>query len=443
MAGHGARLPSTVNGQSSDHGFVLPLSSHRLNGWRSIFTSLTPFVSQNSGRTLRVYARRLLTENNQPISIPPVGERHHSLGVWTSGNVHIGRGASNHLSSRDSENFSSSSSPDSENVVINIESNSARENQRRSRSPATLVLDSSDNMHPVEVHENVYDVSSESSNDNENPSGEVPQNENEQNISINGDSLTDLLERHPELRSFLKVVWHYCVFFLIIIAKLIYDRFASLFVIVLFFLGFIFSNKIIKLSISYHERRSKSALLLPSETTFSNLGELLWVVVITDLVLKLSTIFLKGICAMLPNCLLSYRYRGNLYATFEYTSQLYRSLAPVQPWLSYLMDNYTGVEKGFGVFLSALYMLCKGPRYYLQRYGSVPSKDELKDTGSLCPICQDDFVIPTMLQCKHIFCEQCVARWFDRERTCPMCRTKVADDPSYRDGSTSFAFQLY
>lgn len=124
----------------------------------------------------------MLTENNQPISIPPVGERHHSLGVWTSGNVHIGRGATNHLSSRDSENFSSSSSPDSENVVINIESNNARENQRRSRSPALLVLNSSDNTHPVEVHENVYDVSSESSNDNENPSGEVPQNENEQNI---------------------------------------------------------------------------------------------------------------------------------------------------------------------------------------------------------------------------------------------------------------------
>ena len=27
-----------------------------------------------------------------------------------------------------------------------------------------------------------------------------------------------------------------------------------------------------------------------------------------------------------------------------------------------------------------------------------------------------------MLHCKHIFCEECVATWFDRDTTCPMCR---------------------
>jgi hypothetical protein len=30
-----------------------------------------------------------------------------------------------------------------------------------------------------------------------------------------------------------------------------------------------------------------------------------------------------------------------------------------------------------------------------------------------------------MLQCKHIFCEDCVSTWFDRDTTCPMCRAKV------------------
>ena len=43
------------------------------------------------------------------------------------------------------------------------------------------------------------------------------------------------------------------------------------------------------------------------------------------------------------------------------SSQLYRSLAPIQPWVSYLLDNYTGPRKIFGMFLSAVYVVCKGP----------------------------------------------------------------------------------
>ena len=38
---------------------------------------------------------------------------------------------------------------------------------------------------------------------------------------------------------------------------------------------------------------------------------------------------------------------------------------------------------------------------------------------------QDVYQEPTMLHCKHIFCEECVATWFDRDTTCPMCRAQV------------------
>ena len=66
-----------------------------------------------------------------------------------------------------------------------------------------------------------------------------------------------------------------------------------------------------------------------------------------------------------------------------------------------------------------------------------------------------------MLHCKHIFCEECVATWFDRDTTCPMCRyiitpchaqqhykpiicrAKVSEDPSWRDGATSQFIQLF
>ena len=55
-----------------------------------------------------------------------------------------------------------------------------------------------------------------------------------------------------------------------------------------------------------------------------------------------------------------------------------------------------------------------------------PTTDDLKTCGGICPICHDSLQDATMLHCKHIFCEECVATWFDRERTCPMCRAQVS-----------------
>ena len=45
---------------------------------------------------------------------------------------------------------------------------------------------------------------------------------------------------------------------------------------------------------------------------------------------------------------------------------------------------------------------------------------------------------------QHIFCESCVSVWFDREKTCPMCRTQIhAENPQWKDGSTSVHIQWY
>ncbi|EDS42817.1 conserved hypothetical protein [Culex quinquefasciatus] len=76
-------------------------------------------------------------------------------------------------------------------------------------------------------------------------------------------------------------------------------------------------------------------------------------------------------------------------------------------------------------------------------YGTIPSKEQLQACGGQCPICHDNFNSPVLLECNHIFCELCVGTWFDREQTCPLCRAKIVDDPSYRDGATTFFLQLY
>lgn len=51
--------------------------------------------------------------------------------------------------------------------------------------------------------------------------------------------------------------------------------------------------------------------------------------------------------------------------------------------------------------------------------------------------------MPIKLYCKHIFCEACVLTWLDRERSCPLCRAEITDDPIYRDGHTTHFIQLY
>jgi len=156
--------------------------------------------------------------------------------------------------------------------------------------------------------------------------------------------------------------------------------------------------------------------------------------------------------------LIEYQKRGKLYLFLEAISQFYRSIATIQPWLDYLMESYDGTEKIVGVFLSAAYILCKGSdlmsKFKLLRsavikllhnvtVGSSPNKEQIQMAGEQCPICHDDYDSPVLLECRHIFCESCVTTWFDREQTCPLCRSKIVDDPSWRDGSTSFFIQLF
>ncbi|KAK0162821.1 hypothetical protein PV327_006566 [Microctonus hyperodae] len=75
--------------------------------------------------------------------------------------------------------------------------------------------------------------------------------------------------------------------------------------------------------------------------------------------------------------------------------------------------------------------------------GTSPTKEELAASGGVCVICHEEYSTPVRLHCNHIFCENCVSTWLDRERTCPLCRTAITDDPVYRDGHTTHFIQIY
>ncbi|XP_029191614.1 E3 ubiquitin-protein ligase RNFT1-like [Acropora muricata] len=177
-----------------------------------------------------------------------------------------------------------------------------------------------------------------------------------------------------------------------------------------------------------------------------------WCVGITDFAIRFITMAFKSMVVIQHRKVIPFRRRGKLYLLTENFSQLYRMLVPVPLWLAYFTDyNYGG--EYFALIATTIYVLLKIRMIFgkLQevyaackvfgqdeQYGSPPSKQEIAEAGNSCPICQEELKDPIMLRaCKHIFCEDCISLWFDRERTCPMCRAKVVADPTWRDGSTA------
>lgn len=295
------------------------------------------------------------------------------------------------------------------------------------------------------------------------------------------------LRQSPELMSAVSVVEKYMPFFLILLAKLIFDHKIGILVMFGLIITFIHANSVIKREVGKQAKRNTSSLLaviinlltcivfiyyvFDSDKLYNNLvflpaykhpirtlWDLLWVVGVTDFVLKLMTIVCKAIVVLLPASLLAFQKKGKYYLFIEQTSQTYRAVTPIRPWLFYLFDAYEGVGKLVGVILCIAYIIAKG-NHLIRRfrewrgalsklmqsvtYGSAPTREQIDSVGNMCPICQDDFRQPTILNCKHLFCEECVTLWFDRERTCPMCRAQIADDPAWRDGTTAYFLQLF
>ncbi|KAB1265818.1 E3 ubiquitin-protein ligase RNFT1 [Camelus dromedarius] len=77
-------------------------------------------------------------------------------------------------------------------------------------------------------------------------------------------------------------------------------------------------------------------------------------------------------------------------------------------------------------------------------YGVAASKRQCSDAYGICSVCQAEFQKPILLICQHIFCEECITLWLNREKTCPLCRTVISDHVyKWKDGATSSQLQIY
>ncbi|KAG6771756.1 hypothetical protein POTOM_023148 [Populus tomentosa] len=155
----------------------------------------------------------------------------------------------------------------------------------------------------------------------------------------------------------------------------------------------------------------------------------------------------------------NYRKQGQMLTLIEYLMLLYRALLPTPVWYRfflnkeygslfsslmtglYLTFKLTSVVEKVQSFFAALKALSQKEVHY----GAYATSEQVNAAGDLCAICQEKMHAPILLRCKHIFCEDCVSEWFERERTCPLCRAlvKPADLRSFSDGSTSLLFQIF
>lgn len=222
-------------------------------------------------------------------------------------------------------------------------------------------------------------------------------------------------------------------------------------------IGFLAANILFVYYVFDDQKLYRSLYFCLPEVGDMSLWNLLWVVGTTDFIIKYFTILLKALITALPRQVLPFRRKGKFYMLVEILSQFYRSLVPIMPWVFFLKDDSHG-GKWFSILLLVLYIVFKGADLYgrlkelrkgLRKfladlsYGSSPSEMQLQSYDNQCPMCLDKFQEPIVLSCKHIFCEECISKWFNQEHTCPMCRANVIDHPQWRDGVTSGSLQLW
>ncbi|XP_056360382.1 RING finger and transmembrane domain-containing protein 2 isoform X2 [Oenanthe melanoleuca] len=229
--------------------------------------------------------------------------------------------------------------------------------------------------------------------------------------------------------------------------------------VVFWILAFLTGNTLYLLYTFSSQQLYNSLIFLKPNLDRLDFFNLMWIVGIADFVLKFLTIALKCLVLALPRVILAVKSKGKFYLVIEELSQLFRSLVPIQVWYKYIMGDDPSSSYFLGGILIIMYSLCKSfdicgrvgsVRKALkvlctpQTYGVRATSQQCSEAGDICAICQAEFREPLILLCQHVFCEECLCLWFDREKTCPLCRSLTVDTlRCWKDGTTSAHFQVY
>ncbi|NXW66425.1 RNFT1 ligase, partial [Eurystomus gularis] len=205
-----------------------------------------------------------------------------------------------------------------------------------------------------------------------------------------------------------------------------------------------------------------SLIFLNPTVDFMDFWEVLWIVGITDFILKFLFMGFKCFILLVPSFMMSFKSKGYWYMLLEELCQYYRMFVPIPVWFRYLigsgeLDSVLGWTPG--ILLGLLYLILKLLSFYGQlrnfrqvlrifctrpHYGVTASKRQCSESDDICSICQAEFQKPILLICQHTFCEECISLWFNREKTCPLCRTVISDHVNkWKDGATSLHLQIF
>ncbi|KAG7517043.1 E3 ubiquitin-protein ligase RNFT1 isoform X1 [Solea senegalensis] len=293
-----------------------------------------------------------------------------------------------------------------------------------------------------------------------------------------------------ELRCLFRWLQKSLPFLIILGAKLVTQHTLGLAVGVGLFMTFLYVNKNIQKQVFLQDRHSKLEcvwllLFLISSTvllyytfltetlyhcliflspTIEQLGfwEVLWAVGITNFIIKFLFMGIKCLILLLPSSWVTYRTQGRWLMLTEELCQVHQAMAPVSLWFQYLVihqeaDGTLGLT--LGVLLALLYLILKLLALYGQwtsllktvrqclkgeLTGTAATRSQCSMAGDVCPICRGEYREPRALLCQHIFCDKCIALWFNREKSCPLCRTVITEKVyQWRDGATSPHLQIY
>lgn len=222
---------------------------------------------------------------------------------------------------------------------------------------------------------------------NPNPNNGTRSNSVSSNQPNDEATVHEALNQIPEARAMMDTFARYIPLLFILVTKLCYDHLDGIIHFLALLMTFSHANWVVRQEISKQgqkkiwvllrelifisvalavvgfvlERKNifLSIMFMPDLSEPQSLKSLLFSVCMSDLVLKLMTIVVKIVITLMPPSVIEYKSRGKIYLMTESLSQLYRSAAPIQPWLIFLFESYSGSEKIVGVILSAVYMVAK------------------------------------------------------------------------------------